>query len=187
MSKTAFSPGRLAPRPTAAVVSSPSVRIFPVRVWDPRPQTTGNKRNLQRVPDAGPRFFVFSSSRSGSGRRGTTKRAAPACRNPRSAAVRWRSLGDSQGPMPNPSPSRDRPTQVLYERLFSSNPGKIDRSVENRLFKEFNLLVSGSPWPMKRAVAPCVSPSSASTGGVGPEEGLLGMGSLEVGPSAVRI
>ena len=46
-----------------AGVSSPRSRIFPGCVPDSLSQTPPKKRNHQRLPEAGPRFFVFSSSR----------------------------------------------------------------------------------------------------------------------------
>ena len=71
-------------------------------------------------------------------------------------------------------------------RLRETGPGLAVGTVFLPL-EDFNLLVSGSPWPMKRAVAPCVSPSSASTGGVGPGGIPWGGRGLVVSPSAVRI
>ena len=83
----------------------------------------------------------------------------------------------------HPEISQHRPsTSVFFPRIRTKST---DRS-KNRLSKEFNLLVSDSPWPMERAVAPG-GKSLIFHGGVGPGGGLLGMGSLEVGPSSVRI
>ena len=56
--KSAFSPGRPAPRPTAGVVSSPRSDILRSTETFSFSQTPPNKRNLQRLPEAGPRFFV---------------------------------------------------------------------------------------------------------------------------------
>ena len=60
--KLPVSPGRPAPRPTEASVSSPRSAVSRSAERCSFPQTPRNKRNRQHLPDAGPRFFVPSSS-----------------------------------------------------------------------------------------------------------------------------
>ena len=59
---------------------------------------------------------------------------------------------------------------------WSATPGNRNGMISPPL-REFNLLVSGSPWPMKRAVAPG-GKSLIFHGGVGPGWGSSGDGEL---------
>ena len=107
--KLAFSPGRVAARPSSGRVSSPRSGNFWRFVSISGPQPPRNKRILRRGPDPGPRFFAPSSS----GRPDPRKRPPSVCRKPRRRALRWPSLHAAKSPMPYPCGSRDRPTQAL--------------------------------------------------------------------------
>ncbi len=88
-------------------------------------QTPRNKRNLQRVPDAGSRFFV--SSRSGTrGPQNRLFRFGEIPDPPRSAGGGWTTF---RGLCTYPSPSRDRPTEAVYGDLFSPDPAEIAPNV----------------------------------------------------------
>ena len=109
--KSPFSPGRPDPRPTAGQCIKSligEIFAFPFELRFRKPwETSESSREFRKQIRV---FFV--SSRSGT--RGPQNRLRRFWRNPRSElaplAERWTDAGC---PMPNPSPSRARPTQAL--------------------------------------------------------------------------